>query len=153
MLKARDIIFRAYKEVVQSKSEPNDGDYADGLRYLNRMMSKLEIKGIILGYTPLTSIDQDVTVPATCFHGMIKNLAVNLWPQYSSIAVNPILKFSADRSFKMMQSQAISVVEPAQFPSTIPIGSGNYCGPDEYDFYRNRTSVSKYIQSEDNNNA
>lgn len=144
-MKAREIITRAFAEVIQSKYTIEDVNLQDSLRYLNRMMAKLEIEGIEVGYTSLSDVDSELTTPNTVILGMVKNLALILWPQYSTVPVNPLIKFSANRSLESMRSQAITIVEPAQFPSTLPRGSGNYDGRYTDPFYTNTEGVSTYI--------
>ena len=144
-MKAREVINRAFAEVVTSKYDIENINLSDGLRYLNRMMAKLEIQGIDLGYTSLNSVDEELTTPDTVILGMVKNLALILWPQYSTTPVNPLIKFSADRSLNSMRSQAINIIQPAQFPSTLPRGSGSNIGRYDDDFYTNDQGRSTYL--------
>jgi len=150
---AREIITRAHAEVVQSKYEISDGELSDGLRYLNRMMSRLEAQGVDVNYTELSSVDDQLTTPMTVNMGMVKNLAVSLWPQYNTKPLNPAIKFWADKSLETMRSQAIDGLSVALFPSTLPIGSGNYqdTGYIQNNFYTNQRGQSYYIAQEDNN--
>ena len=148
-MKAKDIITFAFAEVVQSKYKIEPVNLTDGLRYLNRMMAKYDSQGIVLGYTALTSPDDLVTVPDSVAMGMVKNLALILWPQYNIGPVNPLIKFSAKRSLNSMRAQAINIIEPAQFPGTLPIGSGNYNGLYSDNFYTNDQGRSEYLGVED----
>jgi hypothetical protein len=145
-MKAREIISWAFAEVTQSKATIQDVEIADGLRYLNRMMSKPEFSA--LGYTSLASADNVVTVPDGAILGMVKNLALTLWPQYSTIPVNPLIKYSAGRSFDTMLALAITTINPAQFPATVPVGSGNYDGRYTDNFYGNQQGHSTFIGTE-----
>lgn len=144
-MKAREIITRAFAEVIQSKYTIEDVNLQDSLRYLNRMMAKLEIEGIEVGYTSLSDVDSELTTSNTVILGMVKNLALILWPQYSTVPVNPLIKFSANRSLDSMRSQAIATIEPAQFPSTLPIGSGRHSTIDSNSFYTNTEGQSTYL--------
>jgi hypothetical protein len=148
-MKAKDIITFAFAEVVQSKYKIEPVNLVDGLRYLNRMMAKYNAEGIQLGYTSLASPNDVVTVPDTVIMGMVKNLALILWPQYNIGPVNPLIKFSAKRSLNSMRAQAINITEPAQFPATLPVGSGNYNGLYGADFYTNDQGRSEYLGVED----
>lgn len=149
-MKAREIIERAFNEVTQSKAPIQEVELTDGLRYLNRMMAKLAVTGIDVGYTSLSDIEDDVTTPNGVILGMVKNLALLLWPQYSTTPVNPLIKFSAERSLNTMRSQAINEIQVAQFPSTLPRGSGNWDGPLQDDFYTNVPGHGNYIAGENN---
>lgn len=147
---ARDIIERAFAEVIQSKTEISDAELVDGLRYLNRLMSRLAAQGVEVGYTELSDADSALTTPMTVALGMVKNLAVSLWPQYSTAPLNPALKFWADKSLDTMRSQAIDTTEASLFPSTLPVGSGNCDGIYEDRFYTNDRGQGYYIASEEN---
>jgi len=147
-MKAKVIITYAFAEVVQSKYKIEPVDLIDGLRYLNRMMLKFNAQGIELGYTALANPEDVLTVPDTAGMCMIKNLALILWPQYNIGPVNPLIKFSAKRSLDSMRAQAINTTEPAQFPSTLPVGSGNYNGIYGDNFYTNDQSESVFFEVE-----
>ena len=147
-MKAREVIARAFAEVVQSNYTPEDVNFSDGLRYLNRMMAKLEINGIDVGYTSVNALDDVLTTPNTVILGMVKNLALILWPQYNVDPVNPLIKFSAKRSLNSMRCQAIQIIPPAQFPSTLPRGSGNQDGRYSEPFYTNNVGISTYLEVE-----
>jgi hypothetical protein len=146
-MKAREAISRAFAEVTQSKAPIQDVELSDGLRYLNRMMARPEF--VALGYTSLSSVDDEMTVANGVILGIVKNLSLTLWPQYSINTVNPLIKFSAKRSLGTMLAQAITIIQPAQFPSTTPIGSGNYDGRYTDPFYSNTEGKSTYIGTED----
>lgn len=147
-MKAKVIIERAFYEVVQSKYNIEPVDLNDGLRYLNRFMSRIDAQGIALGYTRLSSIDDDVTVPATVILAMVKNLAKLMWPQYNTSQLNPLIKIGAQRGLDAMRSQAITQINPAQFPATLPRGSGNFTGNFDDKFYTNSQSKSTYLEVE-----
>ena len=147
-MKARSVISRAFAEVIQSKTGIQDVELQDGLRYLNRMMAKLAAEGVTVGYTSLSDVDSEMTVPDGVILGMVKNLALTLWPQYSTDPVNPLIKFSAKRSLDTMLAQAITIIQPSQFPATLPIGSGNYDGTYTDTFYTNEEGTSTYIGTE-----
>ena len=144
-MKARDIISWAFAEVTQSKAPIQDNELYDGLRYLNRMMNRLEGNGVEIGYTSLSDVDSTVTVPDGAILGMVKNLALTLWPQYSTTPVNPLIKYSAKRSLDTMLAMAITTINPAQFPATVPVGSGNYNGRYTDNFYTNQQGHSTFI--------
>lgn len=149
---AKTIICRAYAEVVTSRSAIEDDELQDGLRYLNRMMAKFSAQGIDVGYTKLSSVDEHLNVSMGITLGMVKNLAVSLFPQYSApgAIINPLLTFSANKSLETLRAQAFDQVQPAQFPHTLPIGSGNYDSRYTDDFYTNTQGEGVYIASENN---
>ena len=75
-MQAREVILRAFAEVTQSKAPIQDVELSDGLRYLNRMMARPEF--VALGYTSLSSVDDQMTVANGVILGMVKNLALTL---------------------------------------------------------------------------
>lgn len=150
---ARSIIQRAFAEVVQSKYEASASELQDGLRYMNRMMARLESEGVEVNYTSLSSLDDELTSPMTTIMGIVKNLAVSLWPQYNSKPLNPALKFWADRALNSMRIQAIDGLSASQFPATLPVGSGNYQGLYHEDFYTNDRGMGYYIATEEDSNG
>ena len=147
-MKARVIIERAFYETVQSKYNIEAVDLSDGLRYLNRFMARIDAQGVELGYTALASVDDAVTVPDTVILAMVKNLASLMWPQYNTSKLNPLIKLAAKRGLDAMRSQAINVIQPAQFPATLPRGSGNQDGNFDDSFYTNNQGKSTYIGAE-----
>jgi len=147
-MRARELISRAYAEVIQSKTEISPSELTDGLRYLNRMMAKLAAKGIDVGYTALTDVDDVVTAYDSARLGIVKNLALSLWPQYSSQPVNPLISFWADKTLSTLMSISIDSVNVSKFPSTLPIGSGNYNGVLDDRFYADAQGVAYSLQVE-----
>lgn len=152
-MKAKDIIERAFSEVNQSKLEAAPVDLVDGLRYLNRMMARLQAQGIDVNYKKLSNPEDQLTSPISLTLSLVKNLAVSLWPQYNTKPLNPALKFWADRSLDSMRSQAIDGISAAQFPATLPLGSGNYQGIYQENFYGNVRGQSISIAKEENTNG
>lgn len=148
-MKAREAITRAHSEVVAVRSIITDGELQDGLRYLNRMMLKLKLQGVDVGYLSANNLDDDLTSNRLADLGIVKNLALNLWPQYRADAINPLIQFSAKRSLDSMKIIAIGDIQPAQYPSTMPIGSGNEDPPFDDKFYTNDVGVANYIAVEE----
>ncbi len=122
---ASTIIRDALQEIlVQASEQPIQSNEAtDAMRYLNRMMAQWEAMGIALGYTPVTSLGDDITVPVAALDGIVLNLSLKLAPQYD-VAITGIQAQNARDALAAIRAITISV-GPAYFPSTLPIGSGN----------------------------
>lgn len=148
-MKAREAITRAHSEVVASRSKITDSELQDGLRYLNRMMLKFKLQGVDVGYLSVNDVDDLLTSNKLADLGIVKNLALNLWPQYRAEAVNPLIQFSAKRGLDSMKIIAIGDIQPAQYPATMPRGSGNENPPFDDNFYANTNSVTNYIAVEE----
>jgi len=103
--------------------EAVDGQLA--VRYLNRMMAAFDADGISLGYTEVSQLDDAITVAAGAIAGMISQLGVMLWDHFSDgQPVPPTLLARAISGKNTMRKIAIVII-PSQYPSTLPIGSGN----------------------------
>lgn len=128
MLDTADTVIRdALTEIVVQGAEVplEDVDARVGIRYLNRMMASLDAKGIDLGFTDVTNLASPITVPLGAVEGMIFLLATRLWTQYADGAPIPgDLVLKAREAVQSMLALAVRV-GPTQFPSTLPIGSGN----------------------------
>lgn len=126
---AEEVITSALEEiVVQSSEAPLEPDELQvGIRYLNRMMASFAAKGITLGYTVVTSLGDTITVPDGALDGMVSNLAIRLFPQYSApgTPIDPLLIRAASDGFNSLLDIAITSIGPTAFPDTLPIGSGN----------------------------
>lgn len=122
---AGDIIKDALIELtVQAQEQTIPAvDLNTGIRYLNRMMAAFDADGIQLGYTIVKSPNDKLTVPAGAYEGMMYNLCLRLANGYD-IAVSGELAMIARQSKSTLTKLGVDL--PKQnFPSTLPIGSGN----------------------------
>jgi hypothetical protein len=123
------LIVSALQEIlVQASEAPIEADEAqDAIRYLNRMMAKLAVQGINLGYTVISNLGDAITVADGAIDGMVANLALALKPQFGAPGspVDPLLVERARDGIATMRMLSIDSIGPGLFPSTLPIGSGN----------------------------
>ena len=127
MEKAGDIIKDALFEITVLGAEaPVEAvDAQSGIRYLNRMMAAFDAEGIDLGYTEVIGFASDITTPAGASEGMVAQLAVRLWDQFSDGQPVPsTLLARAIRGKETMRVLAVTV-GATEYPSTLPVGSGN----------------------------
>ena len=122
---ASTVIRDALQELLVQASEqpiqPNEA--TDAMRYLNRMMFAWEAKGIALGYTVVSSLGDEITVPDGALDGIVLNLAIKIAPGYD-IPVSLDLRQNARDAYKSVLK--LSITQPlSQHPSTLPVGSGN----------------------------
>ncbi len=135
---AGDIIKDALQEIAVHGAELslNPADAQSGIRYLNRMMASFDASGISLGYTEVNSLGDVVTVPAGAISGMVSQLAINLFAQYSQgepIPADLIARSIRDKD--AMRALSVRII-PTQYPSTLPRGSGNHDNTGyDYNFY------------------
>lgn len=122
---ADSVIKSALEEIIVQASEaPIQPPQAQAaIKYMNRMMSAFAVSGINLGYTTVTSLGDDITIPDGAVEGLVLNLAIRLAPQYDR-PVGPALVDNAKGGKKAMLKLAVNI-GPTQYPSTLPRGSGN----------------------------
>jgi len=125
---ASEIITDALQELIVQASETsiNAEDAQVSIRYLNRMMARLAARGINLGFTKVSNLGDDITVPDGALSGIVTNLAIELANQYSVI-VSPGLAARASAGIDAMLDIAFVII-PTQMPDTAPRGSGNTGG-------------------------
>jgi|TARA_R110000772_G_scaffold9003_5_gene29625 hypothetical protein len=110
--------------IVQASEAPLEPDeYADFIFTMNAWFAELDGQGIALGYTVVTDIGDEVTIPAAALRGAIANLAIEVAPDYNGI-VTPGLAKAARDGFNTIRLVGQSMGR-SRFPSTLPIGSGN----------------------------
>jgi hypothetical protein len=113
--------------LVQAADAPLEADeYQDYIFALNNFMLALDAEGITLGYTEVSDLGDEVTVPTGALRGIIANMAIEVAPDYNG-TISPALANAAAEGMQVMRiiGQTIS---PASYPSTLPIGSGNEGG-------------------------
>ena len=122
---AASIIKSALQEIVVQASEaPIEADEAqDAIKYMNRMMAAFAADGINVGYTAVTNLGTYVTVPEAALEGIVFNLAKRLAPSYGAQASQQLLMNA--RAGMETLAKISTDVGPTQYPSTLPIGSGN----------------------------
>lgn len=107
----------------EASIEPDEAQSA--IRWLNRMMARLNSNGIRLGYTPINNLTDDITIPDGAIEGVIANLAFTLHPQYVTDELpSATLVAAAKEGMKTLRSIGMTI-EPTVYPSTLPFGSGN----------------------------
>ena len=111
-----------------SESDLQPDEYQDAIFSMNNFMLALDADGVSLGYTEVSDLGDDVTIPPGALRGLIANLAIEVAPDYNGV-VTPALQRAAVEGLKVMQK--LGVGKPiTRLPCTLPIGSGN-----EADYY------------------
>lgn len=120
---AESVINDALQEILVQASEQSlqAVDFQTGRRYLNRMMATSPYN--LLGFTVVTNPSDNITVPAGAISGMIFNLAESLLSSYD-MTLTAELSRSAIKGLKEIR-RITTNIQPTQFSSTLPIGSGN----------------------------
>jgi len=129
-----DILEDLLVQASESRIEPADAQAT--IRAMNRYMARISSRGINLGYTKVSKLDDPITIPEGAIDGLIANVALRLWPKYRTGDPSGILVQNAIAGLEAMIEIAISI-EPAVYPETLPKGSGNtgYSTVPAYAFY------------------
>tara|TARA_R110000822_G_scaffold11478_4_gene41914 strand:- start:264 stop:746 length:483 start_codon:yes stop_codon:yes gene_type:complete len=110
--------------LVQASEAPLQPDeYQDFIFSMNNYMAELDASGIQLGYTVVSDLGDDVTIPTGALRGLIANMAVEVAPDYNGIISAGLAKAARD-GYNTMQLIGQSM-GTSRYPSTLPIGSGN----------------------------
>lgn len=110
--------------LVQASEAPLEPDeYQDFIFAMNNYMAELDAAGISLGYTEVSDLGDEVTIPTGALRGLIANMAIEVAPDYNGV-ISVGLQRAARDGFNTMRllGQRISTTK---MPSTLPIGSGN----------------------------
>ena len=106
-----------------SEAELQPDEYEDAIFTMNNLMTGLDADGVQLGYTIVSNLSDEVTVPDGALQGVIANTAVHSAPFYDA-EPSPALVLMAENGMKTMEKLGVNV-GPSALPSTMPIGSGN----------------------------
>ena len=131
MATTAQVLKAALQEIlVQGSEAPLEADeYQDAIFAMNNYLTALDANGVHLGYTIVSNLSDEVTVPAGALQGIISNVAILMAPQFMA-PISPALIAKAKMGLKAMRKLGITIL-PTQFPSTMPIGAGNqYEGDD-----------------------
>ena len=125
---ASSVIKSALQEIlVQASEAPIEPSEAqDTLTYMNRYMASLAARGVNLGYTKVTALNDPITIPDGAIEGLVFKVAERIAPQFDKQDVTSGMSFrqNAREALHAMYSIAVQP-QPAQYPGILPIGSGN----------------------------
>ena len=146
--KALSIIIDAFEDiVVQADESQIEASMARGaVRAINRIMDTLASNGVALGFTKINSMNDEITIPDGALDALVSILAFRLWPKYRSAEPTSSIIINVRAGVKQMYKVG-TVVATTQYPSTLPVGSGNQSEPNDYIFYPDLEST---ILSESN---
>ena len=72
--------------LVQASEAPLEPDeYQDFIFSMNNYMAELDAQGIQLGYTVVSDLGDEVTIPTGALRGLIANMAIEVAPDYNGV--------------------------------------------------------------------
>ena len=121
--------------VQASESELEADEYQDFIFTMNNFMAALAADGVNLGYTQVSDLGDEVTIPVGALRGLIANVAIECAADYGGV-VSESLAQAARQGLAVMRKLGQSL-RPSAYPSTLPTGSGNYdwCNGSSLNFY------------------
>lgn len=106
-----------------SEAEFEPDEYQDFVFALNAFMTDLDARGVALGYTEVSDLSDEVTVPTGALRGVIYNMALEVAPDYSGVVTDELRRIAA-KSMGTMELIG-QTIPTTNYPSTLPVGSGN----------------------------
>lgn len=111
--------------LVQADESPLEAsEYQDYIFALNNYMLSLDAQGIQLGFTEVSNLGDEVTVPTGALRGIIANMAIEVAPDYGGEISQGLIN-AAQNGLVAMRHIGQSMGQ-TEYPSTLPQGSGNY---------------------------
>lgn len=145
MATVKEVVTDALEEILaQSSEEPiSAADGETGIRYLNDMLTMWELLGVDLGYTVVENMGDYLTVDDGAIFGIKKLLAISLAPKFNA-EVSPFLMRDAKLGWEAIEDLTFKI-NAVNYPSTLPIGSGNSLAGTNTRFSRYYPEVEKAI--------
>lgn len=125
MATAAQVLKAALQRIIVQASEADlePDEFSDAIFAMNNYMFDLDAGGVHLGYTEVTNLSDDITIPTGALRGLIANVAIEISPDYDG-EVTLGLQRAARQGLKTMEQLGVEVTTSA-YPSTLPRGSGN----------------------------
>lgn len=121
--------------VVDADEAPEADDSRDAIRALNLMMTSLEAEGVSVGWSSVSSPDDDMPCPPENEEGISYLLATRLRPRYG-VALDADVVQGAQAGMAAMRSQvASSDYSRVSYPD-LPVGQGQPLGAWFEGYYR-----------------
>lgn len=118
---AKASLQRILVQASEAALEPDE--YQDFIFAMNNYMAQLDAQGIVLGYTQVSNLADEVTVPTGALRGIIANMAIEVSPDYGGVISEGLVK-AAREGMQTMRTIG-SRMGQTYLPSTLPVGSGN----------------------------
>lgn len=125
MATAAQVLKAALQRILVQASEADlePDEFADAIFAMNNWMLALDADGVNLGYTEVTNLSDDITIPTGALRGLIPNVAIEISPDYDG-QVTPALISAAAEGLRVMEKIGVALGQSV-LPSTLPRGSGN----------------------------
>lgn len=109
-------------QVINPSQSVSASDMQTGIRFLNRLMTRLEASGISMGWRDVESPDEEMPIPPEAELGVMYSLGIMLAPQYG-VDVMPAVAAGAQTFLNdLMRDQMVAT--PIQPILGVPMPDG-----------------------------
>ena len=124
MATARDVVDGALEllGVKAAESAVTAAEAINGLSGLNDMLNEWNLEGLQIGLETIDDLDEELFVDDGAVGPLKANLAIYIAPGYDR-TVTPELAQRAKRGKSTLRANVFEC--PVEYPSTLPVGSGN----------------------------
>jgi hypothetical protein len=140
-MKAEDIIIRAFNKAgIRAAETPLTGtESTEGLASLNGILSQWGADRTLVGALPVADASQEVEIPEYAIRALEYAVALDIAPNYGK-KIDPRTAARAQDAEDRMMKAGLDLAG-ADFPNTLPIGSGNsgYAGASLTKFFPTQT--------------
>jgi len=123
-------------EIKSAEVDLTTSEINTGIRYLNRIMVYFAASGLNVGFTKVVDKDAETDIPDWFEDAVVSHLAIRLAPGFG-VQISPAIIIIAKEAITNARIRLMHLHAPT-FPSTLPIGSGNYQG-DNVKFFLDET--------------
>lgn len=122
-----EIVNDAAEEIGAKTAEiPLESDELQaGIRRCNDMLTEWDDQGIIVGYNPVTNGSDEVEIDRNAVAAVKYNLAIRMAPSFRKIVSSALGGIAQSTLDRLMNANTF--IGEAEYPGTLPIGSGNEC--------------------------
>jgi hypothetical protein len=116
--------------VLRDGETPSAAQQAQGIRRLNQMMSLWDGEGKNLGYIPVGTVTDVLTVPDAAILGIVNNLAIHMAPSFGATVPAEIAVLAAmglatiDKITAQEVIMDMDLQRPADWPGSFHINTG-----------------------------
>jgi len=121
---ARQLISKSLRKlgVRSTQTSITDQELSDGIDDMNSMMRSLEARTIVLGYTPISTGDEEITVPDWAIEMMFTNLAIRISSDYGKLPSQALIAQTRDAYGAVLQY--LKSAPEGKLPPDLPTGAG-----------------------------
>jgi len=135
MAKASEFVRDILEDVTQLGAEQpiQSADAQKTIRYMNDLGEEWAADGTLDSYTLIAGLGDDVSIPGYANAAFKVHTTIRLLEAFGK----PVSAGLLGRATTSLRSLLASSqrIDPAQFPSTLPVGSGNECRATDSRFY------------------